>query len=59
MLVTLGSLGVGDIPRAQTWLQDADMAWVTYGHGKSLSALLFWGGVAAMVAAWVWLGRRL
>ena len=59
MLVTLGSVGVGDIPRAQTWLQDADMAWVTYGHGKSLSALLFWGGVTAMVVAWVWLGRRL
>lgn len=59
MLVTLGSVGVGDIPRAQTWLQDADMAWVTYGHGKSLSALLFWGGVTAMVVAWVWLGRRI
>lgn len=59
MLVTLGSVGVGDIPRAQAWLQDADMAWITYGHGKSLSALLFWGGVTAMIVAWVWLGRRI
>jgi alpha-1,6-mannosyltransferase len=59
VLVTLGSFGVGDIPRAQTWLQDAGMAWVTYGHGKSVSSLLFWGGVAAMVVAWVWLGRRI
>ncbi len=59
MLVTLGSVGVGDIPRAQMWLQDADMAWITYGHGKSLSALLFWGGVTAMIVAWVWLGRRI
>jgi alpha-1,6-mannosyltransferase len=59
VLVTLGSFGVGDIPRAQTWLQDADMAWVTYGHGKSLSALLFWGGVAVLVTAWVVLGRRI
>ncbi len=57
ILVTLGSFGVGDIPRANTWLQDASMAWVTYGHGKSLSALLFWAGVALMVIGWVRLGR--
>ncbi|GAA1462256.1 alpha-(1-_6)-mannopyranosyltransferase A [Williamsia maris] len=57
LLVTLGSFGVGDIPRANTWLQDASMAWVTYGHGKSLSGLLFWAGVALMVVAWVRLGR--
>ncbi|MGZ8180243.1 alpha-(1-_6)-mannopyranosyltransferase A [Williamsia sp. SKLECPSW1] len=59
VLVALGTFGVGDIPRAQTWLQDVGMAWVTYGHGKSLSALLFWGGVVCLVGAWVWLGRRI
>lgn len=56
-LVALGSAGVGDIPRAQTWLQDADLAWITYGHGKSLSAVLFWGGVALLVVAWTTVGR--
>ncbi|MGU3294087.1 alpha-(1-_6)-mannopyranosyltransferase A [Williamsia sp. M5A3_1d] len=57
VLVTVGSYGVGDIPRANTWLQDASMAWVTYGHGKSAAGLLFWVGVALMVWAWVRLGR--
>ncbi|WP_443089092.1 alpha-(1-_6)-mannopyranosyltransferase A [Williamsia sp. Leaf354] len=57
ILVTLGSYGVGDIPRANTWLQDVSMAWVTYGHGKSVAGLLFWAGVALMVWAWIRLGR--
>ncbi|MGJ0120840.1 alpha-(1-_6)-mannopyranosyltransferase A [Williamsia sp. MIQD14] len=57
ILITLGSYGVGDIPRADTWLQDASMAWVTYGHGKSVAGLLFWAGVALMAWAWVRVGR--
>ncbi|MFD0927087.1 polyprenol phosphomannose-dependent alpha 1,6 mannosyltransferase MptB [Williamsia deligens] len=57
--VMLGSAGVGDLPRAQTWLQDVGMAWVGYGHGKSVSSLLFWGGVAALVVAWVAVGRHI
>lgn len=57
LLVALGSYGVGDIPRNNTWLQDAGLAWVTYGHGRSVASLLFWAGVAVMVCAWIVLGR--
>ncbi|MDL9937388.1 alpha-(1-_6)-mannopyranosyltransferase A [Gordonia sp. ABSL1-1] len=57
VLVCLGAFGVGDPPRNHRLLTDLGLSWLTYGHGKTLCAILFWAGVAAMVFAWVRLGR--
>ncbi|WP_083862754.1 alpha-(1-_6)-mannopyranosyltransferase A [Gordonia soli] len=59
VLVAIGAFGVADIPRAHPVAADAGFAWMSYGHGKTLSATVFWLGVAAMVIAWIRLGRRL
>ncbi|GAA1482877.1 alpha-(1-_6)-mannopyranosyltransferase A [Gordonia sinesedis] len=58
-LVALGGFGVADIPRNHPVLQDLGLTWITYGHGKTLFGTMFWVGVAAMVIAWIRLGRRL
>ncbi|GAB19350.1 mannosyltransferase MptA [Gordonia effusa NBRC 100432] len=59
ILVAVGAFGVADIPRnshpAQRWFLDV----LTYGHGKTLSALVFWTGVATLVFCWMRVGRRL
>ncbi|WP_280985255.1 polyprenol phosphomannose-dependent alpha 1,6 mannosyltransferase MptB [Gordonia araii] len=57
VLVALGAFGVADIPRVNTAAQDAGWAWITYGHGKTLAAVLFWTGVALLVFCWVRIGR--
>jgi alpha-1,6-mannosyltransferase len=59
VLITIGSFGVGDIPRNQRSLQDLDLAWLSFGHGKTLAGTAFWLGLAIMVIAWVRLGRTL
>lgn len=59
ILVCLGAFGVGDPPRNSGLLTDLGLSWITYGHGKNLSAVIFWAGVAAMVIAWVRVGRRI
>jgi alpha-1,6-mannosyltransferase len=59
LLITVGSFGVGDIPRNNTSLQSLNLSWMYYGHGKTLSTIAFWLGVALMVIAWVRLGRTL
>lgn len=59
ILVTIGSFGVGDIPRNDTSLQTLHLSWMYFGHGKSLSGVAFWLGVALMVLAWVRVGRTL
>lgn len=59
LLVALGGFGVADIPRNHPLLQDLGLTWITYGHGKTLFGTMFWAGVAAMVIAWIRLGRRL
>ncbi|MBT0565281.1 alpha-(1-_6)-mannopyranosyltransferase A [Williamsia sp. CHRR-6] len=59
VLIALGGIGVGDIPRADDRLQRWSMAWLTYGHGRSLSSLLFWAGTALLVVSWITLGRIL
>ncbi|HEY9314174.1 alpha-(1-_6)-mannopyranosyltransferase A [Williamsia sp.] len=59
LLITIGSFGVGDIPRNNTSLQAMNLSWMYYGHGKTLSTIAFWLGVALMVIAWVRLGRSL
>lgn len=58
-LVALGAFGVADPPRYSHVLQDLHLSWVSYGHGKTLSALAFWAGVALMVFCWMRVGRRL
>lgn len=59
LLVAAGAFGVADIPRnsapAQRWFLDV----LTYGHGKTLSAIVFWAGVATLVICWMRVGRRL
>lgn len=59
VLVCIGSFGVADIPRNHSLFADLGLAWMTYGHGKTLSGIVFWSGVATMVYAWVRLGRRI
>jgi alpha-1,6-mannosyltransferase len=59
VLVTAGSFGVGDIPRNQTALQDLGLSWLSFGHGKTLTGIAFWLGIAVMMIAWVRLGRTL
>ena len=34
------------------------LSWLRFGHGLVLSSLLLWIGVALMLMAWLWLGRR-
>ena len=59
VLITVGSFGVGDIPRNNTSLQTLNLSWMYYGHGRTLSTIAFWLGVALMVIAWVRIGRTL
>jgi len=58
VLVALGAFGVADIPRINPVAQHAGLAWITYGHGKTLAAVTFWIGVATLVYCWVRIGRR-
>ena len=39
-------------------LESLHLSWLRFGHGLVLSSVLLWGGVALMLAAWLWLGRR-
>lgn len=59
LLVCLGSFGMGDLPRNSPVVTDSGQAWVSYGHGKTLSSIVFWAGVGAMVYAWIRLSRRI
>ena len=34
------------------------LSWLRFGHGLVLSSMLLWIGVAVMLFAWLWLGRR-
>ncbi|MFT3900340.1 MAG: polyprenol phosphomannose-dependent alpha 1,6 mannosyltransferase MptB [Gordonia sp. (in: high G+C Gram-positive bacteria)] len=57
VLVALGAFGVADVPRPNTVAADAGLAWLSYGHGKTLSGIVFWLGVALLVLCWVRIGR--
>lgn len=59
VLLTIGTYGLADIPRNDAVLADLGLAPMSYGHGKSLSWIAFWLGVALMVIAWVRIGRAL
>jgi len=57
-LITAGGLGAGSTRLHDPLLESLHMSWLRFGHGLVLSSVLLWGGVALMLAAWLWLGRR-
>lgn len=58
-LITLGGAGAGSTRLHDPVLEMLRLSWLRFGHGLVVSSLLLWGGVAAMLLAWLWLGRRL
>jgi alpha-1,6-mannosyltransferase len=57
-LVTMGGLGAGSTKQHDPLLETLHLSWLRYGHGLVLSSVLLWIGVALMLSAWLWLGRR-
>ncbi|MFV9636519.1 alpha-(1-_6)-mannopyranosyltransferase A [Mycobacterium neumannii] len=58
VLITAGGLGAGSTRLHDPLLESLHLSWLRFGHGLVLSSILLWGGVALMLAAWLWLGRR-
>ncbi|BBZ67692.1 membrane protein [Mycolicibacterium insubricum] len=58
LAITAGGLGAGSTRIHDPLLEHLHLSWVRFGHGLVLSSVLLWGGVAVMLAAWLWLGRR-
>jgi len=59
LLIALGGLGAGSTRLHDPTLESVHLSWLRFGHGLVVSSLLLWTGVAVIVAAWLWLGRRL
>lgn len=57
--VTAGGLGAGSTRNYDPVLEGLHLSWLRFGHGLVVSSVLLWGGVAVMLAAWLWLGRRM
>ena len=57
-LITIGGLGAGSTKQHDPLLEALHLSWMRYGHGLVLSSVLLWVGVALMLIAWLWLGRR-
>ena len=57
-LITMGGLGAGSTKQHDPLLETLHLSWLRYGHGLVLSSILLWVGVALMLSAWLWLGRR-
>lgn len=57
--VTAGGLGAGSTRVHDPLLETLHLSWLRFGHGLVVSSVLLWGGVAVMLAAWLWLGRRM
>ncbi|MGO8966799.1 alpha-(1-_6)-mannopyranosyltransferase A [Mycobacterium sp.] len=57
-LITAGGLGAGCTKQHDPLLESLHLSWLRYGHGLVLSSVLLWIGVALMLIAWLWLGRR-
>ena len=57
-LITTGGLGAGSTKQHDPLLESLHLSWLRYGHGLVLSSVLLWIGVALMLSAWLWLGRR-
>jgi len=58
VLITAGGLGAGSTRLHDPLLESLHLSWLRFGHGLVLSSVLLWAGVAVMLAAWLWLGRR-
>ena len=58
LLIAVGGLGAGSTRQHDPLLESLHLSWVRFGHGLVVSSLLLWTGVALMVFAWLWLGRR-
>src|SRR5258708_25744981 len=58
MLITLGGLGAGSTRLHDALLESLRLAWLRFGRGLVRSSVLLWVGVALMLIAWLWLGRR-
>jgi alpha-1,6-mannosyltransferase len=57
-LITVGGLGAGSTRLHDPLLESLHLSWMRFGHGLVLSSVLLWAGVAVMLVAWLWLGRR-
>ena len=57
-LITTGGLGAGSTKQHDPLLESLHLSWLRYGHGLVLSSVVLWIGVALMLSAWLWLGRR-
>ncbi|ORB27591.1 alpha-(1-_6)-mannopyranosyltransferase A [Mycolicibacterium parafortuitum] len=58
VLLTAGGLGAGSTRLHDPLLESLHLSWLRFGHGLVVSSVLLWAGVALMLSAWVWLGRR-
>lgn len=58
VLITAGGLGAGSTRLHDPTLESAHLSWLRFGHGLVFSSVLLWLGVALLLAAWLWLGRR-
>ncbi|MCW1958793.1 MAG: alpha-(1-_6)-mannopyranosyltransferase A [Mycobacterium sp.] len=58
-LIAIGGLGAGSTRQHDPSLEALHLSWLRFGHGLVVSSLVLWTGVLVMLAAWVWLGRRL
>ncbi len=57
-LIALGGLGAGSTRLHDPLLESMHLSWLRFGHGLVVSSVLLWAGVALMLLAWLWLGRR-
>ena len=57
-LIALGGVGAGSTRQRDPLLESAHLSWLRFGHGLVVSSVLVWLGVALVLAAWLWLGRR-
>src|ERR1700736_2907855 len=58
VLIAAGGLGAGSTRLHDPLLESLHLSWLRFGHGLVLSSVLLWVGVALMLTAWLWLGRR-
>lgn len=58
VLIAVGAAGAGSTRLHDPLLESLHLSWLRFGHGLVLSSVLLWGGVALMLIAWLWLGRR-
>lgn len=57
-VLTIGGLGAGSTRLHDPLLESLHLSWLRFGHGLVVSSILLWTGVALMLIAWLWLGRR-